>query len=457
MTGSGTLLDPYVIYDVNDLQAMENDLAAYYELGQDIDASATSGWNWNAGRGVFEGFKPIGDYYNPFTGSLDGKNFKITGLFINREPFKYTDGPVTGWTPIGLFGAMHGTVNNLGLEAVDITSHKVGNRAYAASLVGQLQGIVDNCYATGSVKAEATGERATASGFVLENCAGVITNSHSTCTVHAKVGTERASASGFCHLVYNPEADPQSGEISNCYATGNVSAEGGTGRVSASGFLNVMYAESKISKCYAIGNVTVYSSSGRNVSASGFCEVSYGNSLIRRCFSTGNVTAEGDEAESAGFIATHYDAIIEDCYARGNASAIANAGDAFASGFVNYNGAGGIVRRCYSTGVLTATASGTSFLGGFCECNTGTITDCFWDTETSGQATSDGGTGKTTAQMKTAATFTDAGWDLATIWTICGGVNNDYPCLLGVTPSCVLAPVIPFVINKAYALAREEL
>ena len=54
MTGSGTLLDPYVIYDVNDLQAMENDLAAYYELGQDIDASATVGWNGGLG------FKPIG-------------------------------------------------------------------------------------------------------------------------------------------------------------------------------------------------------------------------------------------------------------------------------------------------------------------------------------------------------------------------------------------------------------
>ncbi|MBA7667142.1 hypothetical protein ES703_75227 [subsurface metagenome] len=57
MTGSGTLLDPYVIYDVNDLQAMENDLAAYYELGQDIDASATLGWG-----GL--GFNPVGEVNN---------------------------------------------------------------------------------------------------------------------------------------------------------------------------------------------------------------------------------------------------------------------------------------------------------------------------------------------------------------------------------------------------------
>ena len=45
MTGSGTAEDPYIIEDVDDLQAMENDPTAYYELGGDIDASPTQGWN----------------------------------------------------------------------------------------------------------------------------------------------------------------------------------------------------------------------------------------------------------------------------------------------------------------------------------------------------------------------------------------------------------------------------
>ncbi len=54
MTGTGTLLDPYIIYGVTDLQAMNNSLAAYYELANDIDASATSGWN--SGKG----FEPVG-------------------------------------------------------------------------------------------------------------------------------------------------------------------------------------------------------------------------------------------------------------------------------------------------------------------------------------------------------------------------------------------------------------
>jgi len=41
----------------------------------------------------------------------------------------------------------------------------------------------------------------------------------------------------------------------------------------------------------------------------------------------------------------------------------------------------------------------------------GTITNCFWNTQTSGQNTSSGGTGKTGTQMQTAKTFLDAGWD----------------------------------------------
>ena len=63
------------------------------------------------------------------------------------------------------------------------------------------------------------------------------------------------------------------------------------------------------------------------------------------------------------------------------------------------------------------------------------ITTSFWDIETSGLASSDGGTGKTTAEMQTAITFLEAGWDLVDetvngtddIWWILEG--QDYPRL----------------------------
>jgi len=47
--------------------------------------------------------------------------------------------------------------------------------------------------------------------------------------------------------------------------------------------------------------------------------------------------------------------------------------------------------------------------------NTDTVSNSFWDTETSGQASSAGGTGKTTAQMKDIATFSGATWDIVAV------------------------------------------
>jgi hypothetical protein len=61
--------------------------------------------------------------------------------------------------------------------------------------------------------------------------------------------------------------------------------------------------------------------------------------------------------------------------------------------------------------------------------NNSSVNNSFWDTETSGQATSAGGTGKTTAEMQTESTFTDAGWDFTTVWDIEDYFGINYPFL----------------------------
>jgi hypothetical protein len=82
--------------------------------------------------------------------------------------------------------------------------------------------------------------------------------------------------------------------------------------------------------------------------------------------------------------------------------------------------------------------SGSTYTGGLVGGNAGTVSNSFWDTETSGQGTSAGGTGKTTAQMKNIATFSGAGWNIIAvansgtrnpsyIWNIVNGVT--YPFL----------------------------
>jgi len=118
--------------------------------------------------------------------------------------------------------------------------------------------------------------------------------------------------------------------------------------------------------------------------------------------------------------------------------------DSYATGSVTGNSSvGGLaganhdaVSQCYSIGIVTGSSSVGGLVGA--SGNFSSVSNSFWDTETSGQATSDGGTGKTTAEMHEIATFSGATWDivavadpsirnLAYIWNI---VNNvTYPFL----------------------------
>ncbi len=81
----------------------------------------------------------------------------------------------------------------------------------------------------------------------------------------------------------------------------------------------------------------------------------------------------------------------------------------------------GTITNSYSTGSV----SGSNYVGGLVGYNYGgAITNSYWDTETSGQTTSDGGTGLTTAQMKQQASF--SGWDFSNVWGIDEGASYPY-------------------------------
>jgi len=111
--------------------------------------------------------------------------------------------------------------------------------------------------------------------------------------------------------------------------------------------------------------------------------------------------------------------VINNCYATGNVK-----GSIYVGGLVGQVERGRAF-NCYSTGSV----SGDQYVGGFTGFIRvlGSVTHCFWDTQTSGWSTSPGGTGKTTEEMQTITTFTDAGWDFRDLWTICDKMN--YPVL----------------------------
>jgi The GLUG motif. len=137
LPGNGDKSDPYEIAHVSELQAMEDDLDANYELVSDIDASQTKQFNNGSG------FDPVGgDDFNEstppeFRGSFDGSSHTIAGLAINRSDT----------SNVGLFGYVNAgaIITNVTLTNLSITGDdNVGG------LVGS-GGTIRNATATGNV------------------------------------------------------------------------------------------------------------------------------------------------------------------------------------------------------------------------------------------------------------------------------------------------------------------
>ena len=361
-----------IITNVTALQAMENDLTADYELGNDINASATSGWNGGLG------FDPVGASGSEFTGSFDGKGFTITDLFINRP----------AETLVGLFGLTGngcGTIQDVGLVDCNITGQQ-----FVGALIGQqddVGGAVEDCYSTGSIASSDT------------------------------------SAGGLIGVSY--------GTLVDCYSTCSVTIAGGASDISEAGGLVGLLARSAL-RCYATGDVTVTTTGDINA-VGGLVGQHVGYDLaIEKCYSTGAVSISAAGAwYTAGFVGEQYSGDVLNCYSRSSVTATGSVDVGGIAGFVGYLDTSRTITDSYSTGLITITGS-SQLIGGFAGDSRGTITDCFWDTQTSGQATSDGGTGKITSQMKTESTFTDAGWDFTTIWAIEAVTNNGYPALTAV-------------------------
>jgi len=140
--------------------------------------------------------------------------------------------------------------------------------------------------------------------------------------------------------------------------------------------------------------------------------VGYANigSVISNCYSTGSVTAGANAIYLGGLIGAN-NGHIDNCYAMTNVVGATNCD--YLGGLAGYNApaAPGHIDNCYSTGIVIAEAD-SDYLGGLVgDNNTGSVNNSFWDTDTSGTTTSDGGEGKTTTQMQDINTFINAGWD----------------------------------------------
>ena len=194
----------------------------------------------------------------------------------------------------------------------------------------------------------------------------------------------------------------EEGTIINCYSVGSV-----TGSAVVGGLVGEN--SGSIIACYSTSTI-----SGISDCSGGLVGFNY-SGTISCCYSSGNVSNQYDDA--GGLVGENWLGTIANCCSSASVSS-----DEGTGGLVGGN-AEGTITNCYSTGRVSG-GSGGGGLVGF----GGSVVNSFWDIETSGCNTSDGGTGETTAEMKTKSTFTDAGWDFVEIWDM--GENQTYPFLL---------------------------
>lgn len=387
---------------------------------------------------------------NFFSGIFDGNGHSVSHLTYNGYDLKR----------VGLFCSVadaNAVIKNLTILEPNIIVQGP-NSIGCSPLVGSLySGSILNCSVIGGqVKgvvstAGITGQ----SGAITGQFRGLISNCQSTCSVY---GEKQTGGLVGCNLA---------GTISNCYFNGQVKAiddhTGGLAGINSEGTIIdsffhgsvvsaigdtgglVGYCDyGKIIKCHAVGSISSnlkvgglvgYNPGGEIYDSYAICDVNAsveeaggraGNcwySKIERCFADCNTTGNNQVGGLCGYI---YHTQVNNSYSCGIASGQSNVGGLIGTFNTEY------LTNCYSSTIV----NGQSGTGGLTASGAGGYANyCFWDIESSGQSYSVGGTGKTTAEMKTESTFTDAGWDFVweatngtnDIWAICEDVN--YPKL----------------------------
>ncbi|SHJ40722.1 Por secretion system C-terminal sorting domain-containing protein [Tangfeifania diversioriginum] len=367
-TGDGSVGSPFEIATLEDLlwlSGTNNEWDKNYIQTANIDASSTTALF--GGKGL----SPIGNYDDKFTGSYDGQEYNIDQLYTSGTRFQ------------GLFGYLdNASVKNLGLTNVDIS----GSEVYVGALAGRTyKSTIDNCHSTGSVR----GQNNYIGGLVGENFESTISNCYSTCDVNGETASYVGGLVGHC---------------------------------SSSGITKV--ANSYILNCYSKGTVK-----GGTYSTGGLVGNAF-LSIIQNSYSTSNV---GGERHVGGLVGLCQSSTIQNSYSVGTASGTGYNTGGLVGQLHGYTTFGETyIDNCFSASLVT----GSSWVGGLIGHDQfpdySNVNNSFWDMETSGMENSAGGSGaigKTTHEMKTLGTFTDAGWDFADgsgVW----GITDPATCLV---------------------------
>ena len=326
---------------------------------------------------------------------------------------------------------------------------------YIGGLVGSNAGTISQSHATGAVKGgdyatdigglagttggttvSITGSYASGSvagGYNASSIGGLVGDNETISTIENSHATGAVTGGDTSYQI-GGLVGINRGTVDMSYATGLVSA--GTGVTAVGGLVGFNDAYASVTYSAATGNVTVadgstqigglagynggyiynYSYSSGAVSAAGASSYIGGlvgfndaGSAIGVVWATGNVSA-GDGASFIGGLAGLNIGYVLQAYAWGSVTGGAGSHDIGGLVGSNYNSNGeGTISQSYSAGSVSG-GSGAYNIGGLAGSAVSTdISQSYWDTVTSGQASSSGGAGLTTAQLKDLAAQPDGG------------------------------------------------
>jgi len=273
-----------------------------------------------------------------------------------------------GWQPIGTIAvndAFVGSFDGQGYEICDLFINRPDESDVGLFGVVEELGVIEN---VGVVNTDNVTGQDNVGGLVGKN-EGTVSNSYSTGNV-----TGNLNIGGLVGWNFK-------GTVTDTYSTGSV-----TGNTSVGGLVG--WNTGTMSNSYSTGGVT------GNTSVGGLTGKNAGSAS--NSYSTGSVTGDDNIGGLVG--KNDKTGTVSNSYATGSVT-----GDDNIGGLVGKNDKTGTVSNSYSTGSVT----GNTHVGGLMGRNQGTESNSFWDTQTSGRGSSDGGTGKPTEEMMDIATFTD--------------------------------------------------
>ncbi len=194
------------------------------------------------------------------------------------------------------------------------------------------------------------------------------------------------------------------GELSASYISRSSSSGTLYGWQNVGGLAGLATLASRITGCSSDTQVRILGTDG-----GGLAGKSEQNSQISACSSRGSVDSimygiTYNAYQSGGLVGTNSSSLIENCYSLSSLSGRGN----YCGGLVGSHTGSTPVSNCFSIGLVNQTGS----CGGLIGSGSGTVTNSYWNIETSGRLSSSGGSPRATNQMSYPYSDTYMGWNM---------------------------------------------